>query len=142
MPTLNNLIRNRRTVTIPTESDPLTIEYQPAAITPRLEAISDELRGRDEVTRKEQVVLMDEYLRAVIHSWNLDAGDNAKTPIPCTPETIAALDYEAKTILFSAITEDAYPGEANGANSSTPSDSTSSPKAMQATPRRSRAGTR
>jgi hypothetical protein len=143
MPTLNQLIRNRATVTIETEdpNDPLIITYQPAAITPRLEAISDDLRGRDDVSRKEQVALMDEYLTPVLHSWNFSNPDGS--PMPCTPETITALDYEAKTLIFAAVTTDAYPGEANGANSSEPLESTSKPMEPQATkPRPSRRGTR
>lgn len=143
MPTLNNLIRNRATVTIETDdpNDPLIVTYQPAAITPRLDAISDELRGRDEVTRKEQVALMDEYLTAVVHSWNFSQPNG--TPLPATPETITGLDYEAKTLLFAAITTDAYPGEANGSDSSEPSESPSKQEAQPVTkPRRSRTGTR
>ncbi len=136
MPTLNNLIRNRATVRIETDdpNDPLIITYHPAAITPRLDALSDELRGRDDITRKEQTALMDEYLVPVLYSWNFSNPD--KTPMPCTPETIHALDYEAKTLIFAAITTDAYPGEANGANSSEPSVSTSKPVEPQVTKRR------
>jgi len=143
MPTLNSLLRNRATVTIETAdpNDPLIITYHPAAITPRLDAISDELRGRDDVTRKEQVALMDEYLTATVYSWNFTQPDGS--PLPATPETITALDYEAKTLIFAGITEDAYPGEANGSGSSKQSESPSKPAGQQATShRRSRTGTR
>lgn len=127
MPTLNQLIRNRATVRVETDdpNDPLVVTYQPAAVTPRLEALGDDLRGREDVTRGEQNTFMTEYLTAVIHSWNLTHPDGSA--MDATPATIAALDYEAKTILFAAITGDAYPGEANGASSETPSASTSKP---------------
>lgn len=143
MPTLQQLIRNRATVTIPTDdpNDPLVVTYQPAAITPRLEVISTELRGREDVTRKEQMELMTEYLTAVVHAWNLNEPDGA--PLPVIPATIAALDYEAKVILFAGITEHAYPGEANGASVSTPLPSGTPQQAKQATSRRrSQTGTR
>ena len=143
MPTLHSLVRNRATVKIPTDdpNDPIKVTYQPQAITRRLETLSDELTGRDDVTRREKNVYMTEFLTAVVYSWNFTNPDGS--PMPCTPETIAALDYEAKEILFTAIGEDAYPGEANGANSSEPLESTSKPMEPQATkPRPSRRGTR
>lgn len=142
MPTLSQLVRNRRTVEIPTESDPLIITYQPAAITPRLEAIAESITGRDDVTRKEQLEMMAEYLIPVLYTWNLTEADGI-TPMPVTPDTITGLDYEAKVIIFAAITEDLYPGEVNGGPGLTPSDSTAQPTAQRATsPRRSRTGTR
>lgn len=142
MPTLNNLIRNRATVTIETDdpNDPLIVTYQPQAITPRMEALVTSLRGRDDVTRREQTEMMDEYLSAVVHAWNLTNADG--TPLAVTPETITGLDYEAKTLLFAAIGEDAYPGEANGSGASEQSVSPSKPQAQPVTkPRRSRTGT-
>lgn len=143
MPTLNSLIRNRATVTIATENpdDPLIVTYQPAAVTPRLEALLGALRERDDVTRREQMDATCAYLTTVIHSWNLTEADGV-TPLAVTPEAIAALDYEAQIILFIGITEDAYPGEVNARPPSAPSVSTSKPTAKQATSRhRSRTST-
>lgn len=143
MPTLNSLLRNRATVRVETEdpNDPLIVTYQPTAITPRLEALGDDLRGREDVTRGEQNAFMTEYLTAVIHSWNLTNADGSA--LAATPEAIAALDYEAKSILFAAITQDAYPGEASGAPSETPSASISKPMEPPVRKRRpSRTGTR
>ena len=133
MPSLSQLVRNRATVEIPAAGDePLRIEYMPAAITPRL---MSQLETFDGLSVDERLSAMTGYLVAVVARWNLNRADGSVIPI--TREALAdEVDYEAQKIIFRAILDDMNLGEAPGANSETPSSSTSSRKARRATSRR------
>lgn len=132
MPSLSQLVRNRAVVEIPTDSDPLRIEYMPAAITPRL---MSQLETFDGMSRDEKLTVMTGYLVVVVAKWNLNRADGSVIPI--TREALTdEVDYEAQKIIFSAILDDITPGEASGANSGTPSSSTSSRTGKRATSRR------
>lgn len=134
MPSLNQLIRNRATVEIPTADadDPLRIEYQPAALTPRLLAQLEEYDG---MSRQDQMRLQASCLVAVVHQWNLNRADGSI--IPLTVDAIMdEVDMEAQNMILMAVRTDARMGETNGAKPSTPSASTSSPTAKRATSRR------
>lgn len=134
---LGQLVHNRRRIDIPLDDgNSIYIVYRPMALTPRL--MEDfEAAQNERMTRRRQITLMSGYLLAVIEEW--DALDKAGKVIPLTKEGFAEnVDYEQQLALFQLITEDSHMGEANGANSSTPSDSTSSPMATRATSRRRR----
>lgn len=131
---LSQLVRNKRRIDIPLEDGAsIFIEYRPAAITPRLE---EEINAaREDAATKEQVfTAVAHYLLTAISAW--DVLDTSGNVIPLTAEGFHDhVDYESLMLLFDTITTDAQMGEATGANSQTPSESTSKPKAKRATSR-------
>ena|SRR5690242_14459928 len=140
--TLGQLIRNRRRIDIPLgDGNSIFIEYRPAAITPRLEEELNAARA-DAADRKQVFAAVTNYLLAVISQWDVTSKRTGEV-IPLTPEGFYDdVDYDELMFLWDTITDDANMGEANGANSSEPSESTSKPMEPQATkPRPSRRGT-
>lgn len=132
--TLGQLIRNKRRIDIPLEDGAsIFIEYRPAAITPRLEEELNAARA-DAATSEQVFAAVTDYLLAVISAW--DALDTSGNIIPLTVQGFHdAVDYESLMFLWDTIWNDASMGETNGANSQTPLESTSKPKAKRATSR-------
>lgn len=131
---LSQLVRNKRRIDIPLEDGAsIFIEYRPAAITPRLEEELNAART-DAADRVQVFAAVTHYLLAVISAWDaLDADGNV---IPLTAQGFHdSVDYDSLMFLWDTITDDANMGETNGANSQTPSESTSKPKAKRATSR-------
>jgi hypothetical protein len=133
--TLGQLRRNRRRIDVPLDDgNSIFIEYRPGALTEGLR-LEYETAMADTAEEWEKATFIRHFLLTVIEAW--DVVDAEGQVIPLTEDGfIHKVGYDDQIFLMETIRADADMGEANGANSATPSSSTSSPKARRATSRR------
>ncbi len=99
---VGNLVRDRRTVTIPVGDESLTITYKPSGITPETED-----RLREYAADQRGGAMLVALLADCLVEWDLL--DDRGKPLPVNAETLRQLPMVFLTQLVQAITEDMRP---------------------------------
>lgn len=110
MPTLNQILGNSVTLTIPFENgEPLTITYLPGRITQeasvRLQAFADTVNA---LSLQEQFSGINEFIVDFLLSWDF-MEDDGVTPVPITLERLPKLPMTILQPIIERITEDMLP---------------------------------
>ena len=113
MPKVTTYAQRTRRIVVPFEEDddePLTIEYRPRAITPRMERAFQDLQASGQA---DQVIY--DSLHALIASWDLTDDDGQE--IPRTKDALQDLPSSVLLRVFEKISEDIRPNQERSSTS-------------------------